>query len=116
VATASASSRRCASCGSDSARRSSRPRIGSTQGLPRASFHERGGAMVEGATNEDRMTIADLRNLWRILSPDERLGGWKLLEHDDAEEFFLAVGPADPARLVLEMPKDERCSGTRILP
>ena len=71
--------------------------------------------MAEGVPDEDRMTVADLRNLWRILSPDERLGGWKLLPHDDAEEFFLALGPADRASLMIEMPKNERRAWVRIL-
>ena len=62
------------------------------------------------------MTIADLRNLWRILSPDERLDGWKLLTHDEAEDYFFALGPADRASLMLEMPKNERRAWLRILP
>ncbi|MGH7289901.1 MAG: magnesium transporter, partial [Myxococcota bacterium] len=67
------------------------------------------------AASEERFTTEDLRNLWRILSPDERLGGWKLLPHDDAEEFFLALGPADRASLMTEMPKNERRAWVRIL-
>jgi len=68
------------------------------------------------AASEERFTSEDLHNLWRILSPDERLEGWKLLPHDDAEEFFLALGPADRASLMLEMPKNERRAWMRILP
>ena len=72
--------------------------------------------MAEPVPNDDRMTIADLRNLWRILSPDERLDGWKLLTHDEAEDYFFALGPADRASLMLEMPKNERRAWLRILP
>jgi magnesium transporter len=67
------------------------------------------------AASEERFTSEDLRNLWRILSPDERLEGWKLLPHDEAEEFFLALAPADRASLMLEMPKNERRAWMRIL-
>jgi magnesium transporter len=64
---------------------------------------------------EPAFTRDDLRNLWRILSPDERLEGFRLLPHDDAEEFFLALARADLASLMLELPKNERRAWMRLL-
>jgi len=67
------------------------------------------------AESEPAFTREDLRNLWRILSPDERLEGFRLLPHDDAEEFFLALPRADLASLILEFPKNERRAWMRLL-
>jgi len=39
----------------------------------------------------------------------------KLLPHEYAEEFFLALGPADRASLMVELPKNERRAWMRIL-
>ncbi len=72
--------------------------------------------MVMQAETEPGFTREDLRNLWRILSPDERLEGFRLLLHDDAEEFFLALARADLASLMLEFPKNERRAWMRLLP
>ncbi len=68
------------------------------------------------AESESSFTREDLGKLWRILSPDERLEGFRLLAHDDAEEFFLALARADLASLMLEFPKNERRAWMRLLP
>ena len=62
--------------------------------------------MTTPAASDSEFTPEDLRNIWRILSPDERLEGFRLLLHDDAEEFFLGLGSADLASLLLELPKN----------
>jgi magnesium transporter len=66
--------------------------------------------------SEPAFTRDDLHKLWRILSPDERLEGFRLLPHDDAEEFFLTLARADLASLMLELPKNERRAWMRLLP
>ena len=72
--------------------------------------------MTTPAASDSDFTPEDLRNLWRILSPDERLEGFRLLPHDDAEEFFLELGSADLASLLLELPRNERRAWMRLLP
>ncbi|MBM4335001.1 MAG: magnesium transporter [Deltaproteobacteria bacterium] len=72
--------------------------------------------MTTPAARDSEFTPEDLRNLWRILSPDERLEGFRLLPHDDAEEFFLGLGSADLASLLLELPRNERRAWMRLLP
>ena len=72
--------------------------------------------MTTPAASDSEFTPEDLRNIWRILSPDERLEGFRLLLHDDAEEFFLGLGSADLASLLLELPKNERRAWMRLLP
>ncbi|MEX2207256.1 MAG: magnesium transporter [Myxococcota bacterium] len=68
------------------------------------------------AESEPAFTREDLHKLWRILSPDERLEGFRLLRHDDAEEFFLSLARKDLASLMLEFPKNERRAWMRLLP
>ncbi len=72
--------------------------------------------MAELSEPEERFTREDLRNLWRILSPDERLDGFRLLPHDDAEDFFLSLAPAELSSLMLQLPKNERRAWLRLLP
>jgi magnesium transporter len=71
---------------------------------------------LSDAAQEERFTREDLRNLWRILSPDERLEGFRLLPHDDAEDFFLSLAPTDLSSLMLQLPKNERRAWLRLLP
>jgi magnesium transporter len=68
------------------------------------------------AASQPAFTREDLDKLWRILSPDERLEGFRLLPHDDAEEFFLSLARKDLASLMLEFPKNERRAWMRLLP
>ena len=49
--------------------------------------------MTTPAASDSEFTPEDLRNIWRILSPDERLEGFRLLLHDDATREY-AYGPA----------------------
>jgi magnesium transporter len=72
--------------------------------------------MEEQVKQEPAFTRDDLRNLWRILSPDERLEGFRLLPHDDAEEFFLSLARPELASLMLELPRNERRAWMRLLP
>jgi magnesium transporter len=72
--------------------------------------------MEEQVKQEPAFTRDDLRNLWRILSPDERLEGFRLLPHDDAEEFFLSLARTELASLMLELPRNERRAWMRLLP
>ncbi len=64
---------------------------------------------------DDRLNPADLRTIWRILSPDERVEAFHLLSRDDAEEFYLGLSAADLASLMRGLPRNERRSWMRLL-
>ena len=48
------------------------------------------------------LSAAELRDVWMILTPDERFDGFRLLPRGDAEEFFLELGARDHAEGVAD--------------
>ena len=59
---------------------------------------------------------AELRDVWMILTPEERFDGFRLLPPGEAEEFFLELGARDHAELLLALPPQERRVWMRLLP
>jgi magnesium transporter len=62
------------------------------------------------------LSVEDLRDIWMILSSEERAVGLKLLPRSDAEEFYLGLPSRDHADLLLSFPPEERRSWVRLLP
>ena len=58
--------------------------------------------MSETATaqNQEAISIADLADSWPILSTEERLEGFRLVDRDAAEEFFTSLSALDQADLL----------------
>ncbi|MEX0907051.1 MAG: magnesium transporter [Gemmatimonadota bacterium] len=52
--------------------------------------------------------IDELREVWWLLSAEDRLEGFGLLARDEATEFFLDLDPHDQAGLLLTLPRGER--------
>ena len=55
-------------------------------------------AREEFEDRPERLSPAELRDVWRILDAGERVDGFRLVAPDEAEEFFLALTTARPAR------------------
>ena len=70
---------------------------------------------TEALADEDRLNPADLRTIWRILTPEERVEAFHLMSRDDAEEFFLGLSASDLAGLMRNLPRNERRSWMRLL-
>jgi magnesium transporter len=51
----------------------------------------------------ERLSTEELRDVWRILDPGERLDGFRLVAHDEGEEFFVSLSTADQLELVESM-------------
>ncbi|HEV8246668.1 MAG TPA: magnesium transporter [Polyangiaceae bacterium] len=64
----------------------------------------------------DVLSVADLRDIWLILPPADRIEGFKLLERREAESFFQELSTRAQAELMLAMPPDQRRRWMRILP
>jgi magnesium transporter len=62
------------------------------------------------------LTTEELRDIWMILSQEERVTGFKLLPRTDAEDFFFELASHDQAQLLLALPSHERRSWLRLLP
>jgi magnesium transporter len=64
----------------------------------------------------DGLTGAELHDAWMILSPGDRVVGFKLLSRPDAEDFFLELPGHDQAELLLALPVEEQRTWMRMLP
>src|SRR5262245_48523097 len=62
------------------------------------------------------LTEGDLRDIWPILSLEERVTGFKLLPRTVEADFFFELTAQDQAQLVLALPQNERRSWMRLLP
>jgi NitT/TauT family transport system ATP-binding protein len=64
---------------------------------------------------EKSVARTELYEAWSVLSIRERVEGFKLLQQDDAENFFLHLSPRDKAQLTLALPLGERKLWMRLL-
>jgi NitT/TauT family transport system ATP-binding protein len=69
----------------------------------------------DGKTAEKSFALSELYEAWAILSIRERVEGFKLLQQDDAENFFLHLSAMDKAQLILVLPIGERRLWMRLL-
>ena len=66
-------------------------------------------------TAEKSFALTELYEAWLVLSIQERVEGFKLLQQDDAENFVLHLSAQDKARLILALPFGERRIWMRLL-
>ncbi len=69
----------------------------------------------EGKIAEKSFALAELYEAWPVLSIQERVEGFELLQQDDAEDFFLHLSARDKAQLTLALPPGERKLWMRLL-
>jgi magnesium transporter len=62
------------------------------------------------------LSADELRDIWMILSAEERVDGFRLLPRTDAEDFFFELAAHDQAQLLVALPSHERRSWLRLLP
>jgi magnesium transporter len=58
----------------------------------------------------------ELKEAWELLSPEERLDGFRLLDPAEAEEFFLDLSARDQCELLRALSPSERRLWLRLLP
>jgi len=65
----------------------------------------------------ERTTIdsTELREAWFILSAEDRIAGFRMLDAEAAEEFFFDLSPLDQLELILALPPAERRLWLRLL-
>ena len=66
-------------------------------------------------TVEKSVALAELYEAWPVLSIRERVEGFKLLQQDDAENFFLHLSPRDKGQVTLALLPGERKLWMRLL-
>ncbi len=64
---------------------------------------------------EDALSVEDLRDAWPLLDLDERSDGLRVLDREDAEEFFVSLSAADQAALLLHFRPGQRRQWMRML-
>jgi magnesium transporter len=64
---------------------------------------------------QTELSYEELQEAWPLLSPDDRLAGFKLLVQADADDFFLSLNARDQAELLLVLPVGERRLWMRLL-
>lgn len=64
----------------------------------------------------EKLEREELQEVWYILSPKERLEGFRCLSQLDAEEFFFSLNSLDQSELMITLPPDERRIWMRSLP
>ncbi|HEX9455343.1 MAG TPA: AAA-associated domain-containing protein [Candidatus Binatia bacterium] len=69
----------------------------------------------DGKTAQQSLALAELYEAWPALSTEERVEGFKLLDLDDGEDFFLHLASHDQAQLILALPITERKFWLRLL-
>jgi CBS domain-containing protein len=70
---------------------------------------------LPGERTEQNFALAELYEAWPVLSPRERVEGFRLLPPQDAEDFFLHLNGRDKSQLLSLLPPGERKSWLRLL-
>lgn len=65
---------------------------------------------------DDELTAADLREIWSILSLDERVQGFRVLPREEAENLLFGLTDSDLTKLVLALKPSDRRYWIRLLP
>jgi magnesium transporter len=70
---------------------------------------------VSTSESRERISLADLRDAWALLDPEDRVHGFRSLDPSDADEFFLGLSTRDQRDLMLHLPAGERRVWLRLL-
>jgi magnesium transporter len=65
---------------------------------------------------EERLTTSELRDVWALLSGDERIDGFHQVDPAEADNFFLGLSAREQAQMLLTMQPGERRLWLRLLP
>jgi magnesium transporter len=65
---------------------------------------------------EQGLTDDELREIWPVLSDEERFDGFRLLPRTDAEQFFETLSSSDQFDILTALPESGRRSWMRLLP
>jgi magnesium transporter len=65
---------------------------------------------------DERLTTSELRDVWPLLSGDERIDGFHQVDPGEADDFFLSLSAREQAQMLLTMQPGERRLWLRLLP
>jgi magnesium transporter len=64
----------------------------------------------------ETLSVEDLREVWNLLVPEDRIESFRALPRPEAEDLFLELSARDQTELLLALPAPERRSWVRLLP
>jgi magnesium transporter len=67
------------------------------------------------AEEDDHLSPEELHDAWPLLDLDERADGLRVLEREEAEEFFISLSALDQAHLILHYRRGQRRQWMRLL-
>jgi magnesium transporter len=70
---------------------------------------------VTPSTGPEPLAVDELRDAWDVLDTAERVDGLRILEREDAEDFFIALPAVDQCAVVLALRPGEQRSWLRLL-
>ena len=62
------------------------------------------------------LTMEEIHEAWRVLSPEERFEAFSILEHNSAQDFFLSLPAAEKAAILRQMSEVDQKLWMRALP
>src|SRR2546423_10534034 len=67
-------------------------------------------------TEREPLSLEELRDVWPLLTQEDRIQGFLLLPRDEAEDFFFSRSARDQADVICALPAREQRSWMRLLP
>jgi magnesium transporter len=71
---------------------------------------------LASAVSEELLTLFEVREMWNVLSLDERVDAFELLDRTSAHEFLFTLSQRERAAIILHVPEAERQLWMRQLP
>ncbi|MFL5307482.1 MAG: magnesium transporter [Polyangia bacterium] len=67
-------------------------------------------------TEREPLSLDEIRDVWPLLTQEDRVQGFLLLPRDEAEDFFFSLSARDQADVICALPAREQRSWMRLLP
>jgi len=67
-------------------------------------------------TEREPLSLGEIRDVWPLLTQEDRVQGFLLLPRDEAEDFFFSLSARDQAEVICALPAREQRSWMRLLP
>jgi magnesium transporter len=72
--------------------------------------------MIPDSPEKEPLSLAEIRQIWPLLTFPDRIEAFELVPRDEAEDFFFGLEARDQAGVILGLPQREQRSWMRILP
>ncbi len=66
--------------------------------------------------SENQLTLAEVQEMWPVLSLEEQTEAFELLDRHSAQEFFLTLSRMEKISIILQIPEGEKRLWMRLLP